>query len=71
MEDEKKYLIDIAKDKTYQNQFDDYHKEFSKWRTKKATPMVTALSTTHVSIHMLTERVIIRDPQTPQSAKPW
>ncbi len=38
MEDEKKYLIDIAKDKTYQNQFDDYHKEFSKWRTKKGNP---------------------------------
>jgi hypothetical protein len=38
LEDEKKYLIDIAKDKTYQNQFDDYHKEFSKWRTKKDNP---------------------------------
>ena len=38
MEDKEKYLIDVANDKTYQNQFDDYHKEFSKWRTKKGNP---------------------------------
>ncbi|MBQ9869338.1 MAG: CPBP family intramembrane metalloprotease [Ruminococcus sp.] len=38
MEDNKKYLIDIAKEKTYPNQFDDYHKEFSEWRTRKDNP---------------------------------
>lgn len=38
MEDKEKYLIDVAKEKTYQNQFDDYHREFSKWRTKKGNP---------------------------------
>ncbi len=38
MEDNEKYLIDIAKDKTYQNQYDDYHKEFAKWRARKDNP---------------------------------
>lgn len=38
MEDNKKYLIDIAKEKTYPNQFDDYHKEFSEWRTRSDNP---------------------------------
>ena len=38
MEKKDKYLIDIAKDKTYQNQFDDYHKEFSEWRSRKDNP---------------------------------
>lgn len=38
MEDKENYLIDIAKDKTYQNQFDEYHKEFSEWRSRKDNP---------------------------------
>ena len=38
MEKKENYLIDIAKDKTYQNQFDDYHKEFSEWRSRKDNP---------------------------------
>lgn len=38
MENKEKYLIDIAKEKTYQNQYDDYHKEFSEWRTRKDNP---------------------------------
>ena len=38
MENDNKYLIDIAKEKTYQNQFDDYHKEFSEWRSRKDNP---------------------------------
>ncbi len=38
MGDKDKYLIDIAHEKTYQNQFDDYHKEFSKWRTDEKNP---------------------------------
>ena len=38
MEDKEKYLIDIAKEKTYQNQFDEYHKQFSEWRSRKDNP---------------------------------
>lgn len=38
MEDKEKYLINIAKEKTYQNQFDEYHKEFSEWRSRKDNP---------------------------------
>lgn len=38
MDNKDKYVVDIAREKVYQNQFDDYHETFAKWRTAKDNP---------------------------------
>ena len=38
MENNEKYLVDVAKEKVYQNQYEDYHEEFARWRSKKDNP---------------------------------
>lgn len=38
MENNEKYLVDVAKDKVYQNQYEDYHEEFARWRSIKDNP---------------------------------
>ena len=38
MNDNDKYIVDIAREKVYQNQYDDYHDTFAKWRTAENNP---------------------------------
>ena len=38
MNDNDKYIVDIAREKVYQNQYDDYHETFAKWRTAENNP---------------------------------